>query len=436
MSMKFALIVGLALTTLAAPALAAEEDWVVVGGDGSALGYDRASIKKDSPSQTTLRYAVYSATALPPPPSMAASTMFGFTGLMTFNCQDKTAKPGETTYYFAYGGERTVAAAPKTAFEKFKPGAYQAYFADVACGGRKTLDSYTAKGRAEGLALLKKIAATPHVTNAGAKGWTYAIGDAARLLAVDTSSTKRVGDSVLQPEIAWMRKPQSTNGQSWRYYYLVTEYDCAKGRRRGNGAFRIAASGGARESGHLHQVVAVARHRRGQLAPHAWRRTESGNQDHIAALADGLHADAGGVEISAEGRGQRAGGKRAEGSEKHPAGRQGHGDSFLFAGLRLFCVGRRHRQCGRIEDLQALFSGEAFFAQRVEQVLLERGDALRRFRPFGKFELGLHLHLADARHHGHHRHHAGVHHRLHLLRRRFLRLLCMGEGGQAKQGGN
>ena len=44
---------------------------------------------------------------------------------------------------------------------------------------------------------------------------------------------------MLQPEIAWMRKPQSTNGQSWRYYYLVTEYDCAKGRRRGNGPFRI-----------------------------------------------------------------------------------------------------------------------------------------------------------------------------------------------------
>jgi hypothetical protein len=239
MTMKSILIAGLALAAVSSPALAAEEDWLVVGGDGSALGYDRASIRKDSPSQTTLRYAVYSATALPPPPSMAASTMFGFTGLMTFNCQDKTAKPGETTYYFAYGGERTVAAAPKTAFEKFKPGAYQAYFADVACGGRKTLDSYTAKGRAEGLALLKKIAATAHVTNAGAKGWTYALGDGARLLAVDTSSTKRIGDNVLQPEIAWMRKPQSTNGQSWRYYYLVTEYDCAKGRRRGNGSFRI-----------------------------------------------------------------------------------------------------------------------------------------------------------------------------------------------------
>jgi len=239
MSMKLALIIGLALTSLAAPALAAEEDWLVVGGDGSALGYDRASFKKDNPNQTTLRYAVYSAKALPPPPSMSASTMFGFSGVLTIDCKDKTSKAGETTYYFAYGGERTVAAAPKTAFEKYKPSDFQSYFADVACSGRKTLDSYTAKGRTEGLALLKKIAATPHVTNAGAKGWTYAIGDGARLLAVDTSSTKRVGDNVLQPEIAWMRKPQSTNGQSWRYYYLVTEYDCAKGRRRGNGAFRI-----------------------------------------------------------------------------------------------------------------------------------------------------------------------------------------------------
>ena len=74
MSMKSVLIVALAMAALGTPALAAEEDWLVVGGDGSALGYDRASIKKDSPTQTTLRYAVYSASALPPPPSMAAST--------------------------------------------------------------------------------------------------------------------------------------------------------------------------------------------------------------------------------------------------------------------------------------------------------------------------------------------------------------------------
>ena len=244
MTMRLALIARLLLTTLAltffaAPAMAAEEDWLVVGGDGSALGYDRASIKKDGPNQTTLRYAVYSATALPPPPSMAASTMFGFTGLLTIDCKEKSAKAGETTYYFAYGGERTVAAPPKAAFEKYKPADFQSYFADVACSGRKTLDSYAAKGRTEGLALLKKIAATPHVTNAGAKGWTLATADGGRLLAVDTSSTKRVGDSVMQPEIAWMRKAQTTNGQSWRYYYLVTEYDCAKGRRRGNGSFRI-----------------------------------------------------------------------------------------------------------------------------------------------------------------------------------------------------
>ena len=77
MTMRLALIARLLLTTLAltffaAPAMAAEEDWLVVGGDGSALGYDRASINKDGPNQTTLRYAVYSATALPPPPPTAS----------------------------------------------------------------------------------------------------------------------------------------------------------------------------------------------------------------------------------------------------------------------------------------------------------------------------------------------------------------------------
>jgi hypothetical protein len=239
MRMKFALIAGLALAAFATSAAAADEEWVVVGGDGSALGYDRTSIKKDALGLVSFRYAVQSATALPPPPSMAASPMFGFSGVMTINCPAKSAKAGETTYYFAYGGERTVAASPKAAFETFKPADYQAYFFDTLCNGRKILDAYDARGRADGLALLKKIAATPHVTNSAAKGWAYAMGDGARLLAVDTSSTKRVGDSVLQTEIAWMRKPQSTNGQAWRYYFLVTEYDCAKGRRRGNGPFRI-----------------------------------------------------------------------------------------------------------------------------------------------------------------------------------------------------
>jgi hypothetical protein len=239
MTMKLALIAALTLCAFAASAAAAEEEWVVVGGDGSALGYDRTSVKKEAANLVSLRYAVQSATALPSPPSMPASTMLGFTGVMTINCQEKSARPGETTYFFAYGGERTVAAAPKATFEKFKPSDYQAYFMDVACNGRRILDSYGARGRIEALAALKRIAASAHVTNAGAKGWTYAMGDGARLLAVDTSSTKRNGDSVLQPEIAWMRKPQTTNGQTWRYYYLVTEYDCAKGKRRGNGPFRI-----------------------------------------------------------------------------------------------------------------------------------------------------------------------------------------------------
>ncbi|MDB5451948.1 MAG: hypothetical protein JWO33_526 [Caulobacteraceae bacterium] len=238
-SMKYALIAGLAAAALATAAAAADEDWMIVGGDGSALGYDRAAVKKDTAGRTSVRYGVYSATAMPPPPSMAASTLFGFTGTMTLNCQDKSFKTGETTYYFAYGGERTMAAAPNAAFEKPKGNDFHAFFFDAVCGGRKFFDSYGAKTRADAVAVMKKVSATPHVTNTGAKGWTFAQGDGARLLAMDTTTAKRTGDTVLQSEISWMRKPQTTNGQTWRYYQLVTEYDCAKGRRRGNGSFRI-----------------------------------------------------------------------------------------------------------------------------------------------------------------------------------------------------
>ena len=236
--MKYALMAGLMAAALAGTAAAADEDWIVVGGDGSAFGYDRASIKKDG-ARVSVRYGVYSATALPPPPSMTGSTLFGFTGAMTLNCQDKTFKTGETSYYFAYGGERTVAAAPNAVFEKPKPNDFHAFFFDAVCGGRKFFDSYGARTLAEAVATLKRVSSAAHVTTMGAKGWTFAQGDAARLVAIDTSSAKRTGDTVLQTEINWMRKPQTTNGQTWRYFQLVTEYDCAKGRRRGAGSFRI-----------------------------------------------------------------------------------------------------------------------------------------------------------------------------------------------------
>jgi hypothetical protein len=158
---------------------------------------------------------------------------------MTLNCQDKSFKTGETTYYFAYGGERTIAAAPTAVFEKPKTNDFHAFFFDAVCGGRKFFDSYPAKTRAEAVATLKRISGAAHVTTSGAKGWAFAQADGAKLVAIDTSSTKRAGDTVLQTEINWMRKPQTTNGQTWRYFQLVTEYDCAKGRRRGAGSFRI-----------------------------------------------------------------------------------------------------------------------------------------------------------------------------------------------------
>ena len=237
--MKYAVIAGLAVAAFATGASAADEKWLVVGGDGSALGYDAASVKKDAAGLANVRYAVFSAQPLPPPPAFPGSSLFGFLGEMTINCKDKTFRTGATTFYFAYGTERSVAALPNAPFEKFKAGDYHAYFTDVVCGGRKDVDAYTAAGRTAGLALLKKISATPHVTVTSGKGWTFADGDGARLVAIDTSSAKRTGATVTQTEINWMLKPQATNGQTWRYYQLTTEYDCAGGRRRGAGFLRI-----------------------------------------------------------------------------------------------------------------------------------------------------------------------------------------------------
>src|SRR5436190_640456 len=158
-SMKYALMAGLMAAALAGTAAGADEDWIVVGGDGSAFGYDRASIKKDG-ARVSVRYGVYSATALPPPPSMTGSTLFGFTGAMTLNCQDKTFKTGETSYYFAYGGERTVAAAPNAVFEKPKPNDFHAFFFDAVCGGRKFFDSYGARTLADAAAAPARSAST------------------------------------------------------------------------------------------------------------------------------------------------------------------------------------------------------------------------------------------------------------------------------------
>lgn len=236
--MKLALIAAAAFLALATPALA-EEEWLITGGDGSAFGYDRTSIKKEG-QVVSLRFGVYSSTPIPAPPELPGAMVFGLSGVLAVNCQDKSFKSGEATYYLSGNGEKTVPASAAAKFEKPKAANdYRQYFLGVACQGARTLDVYPALGRKSAVATMKTVADRGHVTNTAGKGWAFAIADAGRVLAVDTSSTKRVGDSVLQPEIVWMRKPQSTNGQAWRYYFLITEYDCAKGRRRGNGPFRI-----------------------------------------------------------------------------------------------------------------------------------------------------------------------------------------------------
>jgi hypothetical protein len=175
------------------------------------------------------------------PPALAGSTLLGFVGAMSVNCADKSARPGEITYYFAGTADRSIPADPRSAFEKLKPGDYRLYLAEVACTGPKPADVYVAVGRTNGLAAMRKVAATNHITNTGAKGWTFALGDPARLMAIDTSSTKRTGNIVVQTEINWMRKPQVTNGEPWRYLQMTFEYDCAKAMRRGSGPLRIYA---------------------------------------------------------------------------------------------------------------------------------------------------------------------------------------------------
>lgn len=246
--MKHVLIAGLALALSATAAAAAEETWVISGGDGSSLGFDRASIAKTAaagktPATVSLRYGAFSTTPMPTPPALAGASLLGFVGVMAVNCQDKSIRPGEITYYFAGAGasERSIPADPRTVFEKLKPGDYRQYFVDVACTGPKPADYYMAQGRTNGLSAMRRVAATAHVTNTGGKGWTFAMGDPARLMAIDTTSTKRSGDIVVQSEINWMRKPQVTNGEPWRYLQMTFEYDCAKGRRRGSGPLRIYA---------------------------------------------------------------------------------------------------------------------------------------------------------------------------------------------------
>src|SRR5678816_1070067 len=101
--MKYAVLAGLAFMAFATGALAADEKWLVVGGDGSALGYDVASVKKDAAGLASLRYAVFSAQPLPPLPAFPGSALFGFLGEMTINCKDKTFRTGATNIYTAYG---------------------------------------------------------------------------------------------------------------------------------------------------------------------------------------------------------------------------------------------------------------------------------------------------------------------------------------------
>jgi hypothetical protein len=86
---------------------------------------------------------------------------------------------------------------------------------------------------------MKRISSEKHVTTNANKGWAFAIGDGARLVAIDTSATKRAGETVTQTELNWMRVLQTTNNEQWRYNITGVEYDCVGAKRRMAGALQV-----------------------------------------------------------------------------------------------------------------------------------------------------------------------------------------------------
>jgi len=239
--LRLAVLAFAAASMLAGPALCADEEWLVVGGDGTALAYDRTSIKK-SGDLVSFRQGGFSTVAIPPPPAIGGPDYHGLVGDMSVNCKDRTALSGATTFYLVTGAERTLEAPPAAKFTPVPPGDSRAYFVPIVCGERPPVDPHIAVGRKEGLATMKLLAAKKRVTASAKVGWTFALSLPPSLTAIDTSSWKREGDIVSQTEITWMRKDQVNDGLSWRYSVIPFEYDCVVGRRRAKGMLQFYAA--------------------------------------------------------------------------------------------------------------------------------------------------------------------------------------------------
>lgn len=233
------LFASLAVTLVATSALAAEEEWLVIGGDGRAVGYDRASVTKDAAGVFSLIQGGYSIASMAAPPAIGGGTYNGLVGEVKINCKDNTLRTGATTFLSKGAPDRPLDAAPNARFAPVPPDDSRTFLVNVLCGGGKLSDPQLVTGRVGGVAMMKQVAGQTHVSNTGKKGWALALANPAMLVAVDTGTTKREGQMVTETELSWMRKDQTTNGSTWRYNLITYQYDCAAGKRRPNGALEI-----------------------------------------------------------------------------------------------------------------------------------------------------------------------------------------------------
>lgn len=240
--MKRAAIAGLVLSMVMAiaPARAADEEWLVFGGDGGAYGFDRKSVVKAATGEVTVQHGAFSTD----PQTMNGTTYTGLIGALIIDCKARTVMPGSVGLYGPAGVLVSLAPPADRKPVPIGTGNPRAVIAGVICDDRKGVDPHLAEGRAAAVALMRAITRQAHVKSDAAKGWAFAAYTATAFLAIDTSSTKRVGDIAHQTELTWMRANQTTNGQTWRYNQVAVEYDCTGRKRRGAGQLQFFAADG------------------------------------------------------------------------------------------------------------------------------------------------------------------------------------------------
>lgn len=240
--MKRAAMAGLILSMVmaTAPARAADEEWLVFGGDGGAYGFDRKSMIKAATGEVTVQHGVFTAD----PQTLNGTPYTGLIGSLVIDCKARTAAPGSVSLYGAAGVLLSLAPPADRKASPIGVGNPRAIIADIICEARKGVDPHLAAGRPAAIDLMRAMSRQAHVKTDAAKGWAFAAYTTTALLAIDTSSTKRAGDIAQQTEMTWMRNDQTTNGQAWRYNQVAVEYDCAGKKRRGAGSLQFFAADG------------------------------------------------------------------------------------------------------------------------------------------------------------------------------------------------